>query len=54
MSGWIVRITTPTGTDEPLIWEFKMLTLDRDQAIRWGRDYQHTLPVATVEAVHPF
>jgi hypothetical protein len=52
--GWIVRITTPVSGGEPLVWEFKMPTLDREQAISWGRAYRHTLPNATVEALERY
>jgi hypothetical protein len=55
MRGWIVRITTPVAKDrDPLVWEFKMPTIDRDEAIQWGRAYQHTLSIATVEAIGRF
>jgi hypothetical protein len=55
MRGWIVRITTPVAKDrDPLVWEFKMPTIDRDEAILWGRAYQHTLLIATVEAIGRF
>ena len=55
MHGWIVRITIPMAEGcDPLVWHFKMPTLDRDEAIRWGRAYRHTLPTATVEATEKF
>jgi hypothetical protein len=54
MHGWIVRITTPVRNDDPLVWEFKMPTLDRQKAMQWGRSYGHTLPSAIVEAIERY
>jgi len=54
MHGWIVRITHPIRGSEPLVWEFKMLTSDRETALSWGRAYEHKLPNAIVEALLPF
>lgn len=54
MNGWIVRVTTPVRGGDPLVWEFKMPTLDPERAVQWGRSYRHTLPSAIVEATERY
>jgi hypothetical protein len=55
MQTTLVRVTTPMPPDrEPLIWHFKALTTDEQEALRWVRSNREVLPQATVEVVPAF
>jgi hypothetical protein len=51
MQTTLVRVTTPMPDREPLIWHFKALTTDQQEALRWVRSSGEVLPEATVEVV---
>jgi len=54
MQTTLVRVTTTTPDGEQLIWHFRALTSDEQEALRWVRSNPHVLPQASVEVVPTF
>jgi hypothetical protein len=50
----LVRVTTPMAKGDDLVWHFRLVTEDEQQALRWIRANPQVVEAATAEVIPGF